>query len=159
MSGYNTITVVGNLGRDPEFKDVGDGLAKFSVACGRRHKDRDTDEWVEETDWFNVSAWGWKASYVMDNLRKGEPVTVVGRMKSRRGEGRYEGRTFWEVDAQHVQAGKRRVKRDDDGDGRQNAGQGPARARFTTGLPHNEHPPPGDNDYRPGDPKDDPIPF
>jgi single-strand DNA-binding protein len=114
MSGHCTITIVGNLGRDPERKNIGDGLARFSVAVGRSHKDKRSDEWIEETDWFDVSAWGAKADYAMDNLTKGSPVTVVGRMKSRK----HEGVTYWEIVAQHLQAGVRRAKREPVDDGK-----------------------------------------
>jgi len=54
----NTITLVGNLTRDPElrFTTTGRGVASFGIAVGRRYQVN--GEWQEQTSYFNVTAWG-----------------------------------------------------------------------------------------------------
>ena len=79
------ITVKGNLGSDPELKFVqgskGDlALATFSLAYTPRSKQG--NEWVDgETLWFRVTQFGEKAETLIDALRKGDTVVVVGSLK------------------------------------------------------------------------------
>ncbi len=56
----NTITVVGNVTRDPELKFLNSGQAalRMSVAVSRRWQNRQTQEWEEKTSFFDVSAYG-----------------------------------------------------------------------------------------------------
>jgi len=53
------ITIIGNLGRDPEMRYTPEGQAvvTFSVASSRKYK-TSSGEQREETEWFNCSAWG-----------------------------------------------------------------------------------------------------
>ena len=75
---YQNITIIGNLGRDPELKFTADGkaVANFSVATSRKYKDTD------ETTWFRVSVWGKQAESCNTYLSKGSKVLVEGRLKS-----------------------------------------------------------------------------
>lgn len=76
MAGYANITIVGNVGRDPEQKDSKAGpMAKFSVGVSPR---RDA-----ETVWFNVTAWGKTADVVMKYVKKGGSVLVSGELQVR----------------------------------------------------------------------------
>ena len=54
----NTITLVGNLTRDPELRVTtgGKGVASFGIAVGRRYQVN--GEWQEQTSYFNIVAWG-----------------------------------------------------------------------------------------------------
>ena len=64
------MTAHGNLGRDPELKEVGSSqVASFSIAA-RTGKD--------QTTWIDCSVWGKRAETVMSYLHKGDRVTVVG---------------------------------------------------------------------------------
>ena len=64
------MTAHGNLGRDPELKEVGSSqVASFSIAA-RTGKD--------QTTWIDCSVWGKRADTVMEYLHKGDRVTVVG---------------------------------------------------------------------------------
>tara|TARA_R100001163_G_C5003116_1_gene151555 strand:- start:118 stop:426 length:309 start_codon:yes stop_codon:yes gene_type:complete len=64
------MTAHGNLGRDPELKEVGSSqVASFSIAA-RTGKD--------QTTWIDCSVWGKRADTVMQYLHKGDRVTVVG---------------------------------------------------------------------------------
>jgi len=69
------ITAHGNIGRDPEVKDVGSSqVCNFSLAA-RTGKD--------ETTWINCAVWGKRADAAMQYLRKGSAITVAGRGKLR----------------------------------------------------------------------------
>lgn len=78
----NTVTVTGNLTRDPEVKITGAGttLTTISIANNRSYKDRN-DEWVEETSYFDVTCWGQLAEDVAEVGEKGLRVQVTGRLK------------------------------------------------------------------------------
>jgi len=78
------ITIIGHLGRDPEMKYTSQGqpVTSFSVASTRKYK-TSAGEQREETEWFNVSAWGKLAETCNQYLTKGKQVYVEGRIKSR----------------------------------------------------------------------------
>jgi single-strand DNA-binding protein len=81
----NTITVVGNVTRDPELKFLNSGQAalRMSVAVSRRWQNRQTQEWEEKTSFFDVSAYGPMAENAASSLAKGSRVVVTGRMEQR----------------------------------------------------------------------------
>jgi len=78
------ITIIGHLGRDPEMKYTPQGqpVTTFSVASSRKYK-TNSGEQREETEWFNVSAWGKLAETCNQYLIKGKQVYLEGRIKSR----------------------------------------------------------------------------
>jgi len=82
--GLNKVMIIGNLERNPEMRYTPSGRAvtSFSVATGR--------SWVnaggerrEETEWFNVVAWGNLAEICKQYLTKGQQVYVEGRLQTR----------------------------------------------------------------------------
>jgi single-strand DNA-binding protein len=85
----NKIIVIGNLGRDPEMRYTpsGQSVTSFSVASNRRYTTA-SGEQREETEWFNVNAWGRMAELCNQYLTKGRQVYVEGRLRSRSYEGR-----------------------------------------------------------------------
>ncbi len=89
----NKIIVIGNLGRDPEMRYTPNGQAvtSFSVASNRKYTTSTGDK-REETEWFNVSAWGKLGELCNQWLTKGRQVYVEGRLSSRTYEGR-DGQT------------------------------------------------------------------
>ena len=89
----NSITLVGNLPRDPEirFTATGRAVASFSMGVSRRYQVN--GEWQEKTSWFNVTAWGQLGENAAATLVKGSRVVVTGRLEqseytSREGEKR-----------------------------------------------------------------------
>ena len=76
----NTITVVGNLTRDPELRytPTGQAVVKFGIAVNRFYVNRNGEK-VEQTDFFNVNAW----RSVAESLTTGARVLVTGRLQSR----------------------------------------------------------------------------
>lgn len=80
---YQQITIVGNVGRDPELKYLPSGVpvCNFSVAVNER---RGTGEnRTEKTTWFRVAAWRQLAETVSQYLTKGRQVMVVGTVEAR----------------------------------------------------------------------------
>jgi single-strand DNA-binding protein len=91
----NKIIVIGNLGRDPEMRytSSGQSVTSFSVATNRRFTTA-AGEQREETDWFNVSAWGRLSELCNQYLTKGQQVYLEGRLHLRSYETR-DGQTRW----------------------------------------------------------------
>ena len=89
----NKIIVIGNLGREPEMRYTpnGQSVTSFSVASNRKYTTA-AGEQREETEWFNVSAWGRHAELCNQYLTKGQQVYVEGRLHSRTYETR-DGQT------------------------------------------------------------------
>ena len=81
----NTITIVGNITRDPELKFLNSGQAsvKIGVAVSRRWQNRQTQEWEERTSYFDVVSYGPMAENVANSLAKGSRVLVTGRLEQR----------------------------------------------------------------------------
>ena len=106
---YHKITIVGNLGRDPEMRYTPSGKAvtNFSVATNRKWTNADGTP-GEETTWFRVSAWGRMAEVCNEYLSKGRLVMVEGTMISENGSPRVwtgndgEARASFEVNASMV---------------------------------------------------------
>lgn len=85
--GLNKVMVIGHLGRDPEMRYTPSGKAvtSFSVATSRAWNTPDGER-REETEWFNVVAWGNLAEICKQHLSKGQQVYVEGRLQTRRWE-------------------------------------------------------------------------
>ena len=81
----NSITIVGNLTRDPEIRYTSSGQAnaRLGIAVSRRWQNRQTNEWEERTSFFNVVCWGDMAENVSDSVAKGTRVLVNGRLEQR----------------------------------------------------------------------------
>ena len=79
---YQQLTLVGNLGSDPEMRYLPDGTAvtNFSVATNRKWTDGSGNP-KEETVWFRVAVWGKQAEACNQYLSKGRQVFVTGRLK------------------------------------------------------------------------------
>ncbi len=130
----STVTIVGNLTRDPElrFTAGGKGVASFGVAVGRRFQQN--GEWQEKTSFFNVTAWDTLGENVAASLTKGTRVLVTGRLEQREYETKEgEKRNVVEIVADEVgpslrwaRAEVERISRDGGGSsgGGNNAGGG-----------------------------------
>ena len=81
----STVTIVGNITRDPEIRYTAGGAAKatFGVAVSRRWQNRQSQEWEEQTSFFNVVCWRDMAENVAQSLGKGARVVVTGRLEQR----------------------------------------------------------------------------
>ena len=81
----NSVTVVGNVTRDPEVRYTAGGVAKatFGLAVNRSWMNRQTNEWEEQTSFLNVVCWREMADNVSHSITKGARVIVTGRVEQR----------------------------------------------------------------------------
>src|ERR1700744_1634667 len=81
----NSITLVGNVTRDPElrFTPTGAATASFGLAVNRRWQNRQTQEWEEQVSFFDVVCWREMAENVGESLARGSRVIVTGRLEQR----------------------------------------------------------------------------
>jgi single-strand DNA-binding protein len=79
MPSVNKVTLIGNVGKDPEMRFTPNGKANtsFSVATNRRYTTSDGEK-KEETEWFTVQAWGKLAELCNQYVKKGDIVYVEG---------------------------------------------------------------------------------
>ncbi len=82
-SSYNRVILMGNLTRDVEVKYTPSGLAvtDIGLAVNDRRKNQQTNEWIEETTFVDVTMWGRTAEIAAEYLGKGSPVLIEGRLK------------------------------------------------------------------------------
>ena len=83
--GLNKVMIIGHLGRDPEMRYTPSGrpVTTFSVATNRSWQSADGER-HEETEWFNVVAWGSLAEFCNQNLVRGQQVYIEGRLQTRK---------------------------------------------------------------------------
>jgi len=86
MASVNKVILVGNLGRDPEVRYSPDGAAicNVSIATTSNWKDKNSGERREETEWHRVVFYNRLAEIAGEYLKKGRPVYVEGRLKTRK---------------------------------------------------------------------------
>ena len=79
----NTVTLIGNLTRDPELRYTtgGRGVASFGMAVNRRYMQN--GEWQEQTSFFNIVCWGELGENAAATLTKGARAIVTGRLEQR----------------------------------------------------------------------------
>jgi single-strand DNA-binding protein len=87
MSGFdiNTVTVSGNLTREPELRNLpngGQSVCSLRIAHNDRYKDA-SGNWADRASYFDVSVWGGLGEWMASNLSKGQKVVVSGRLKWR----------------------------------------------------------------------------
>src|SRR6266536_98498 len=86
MASVNKVILVGNLGRDPEtrYSTSGAAICNITVATSRQWKDKASGEKREETEWHRVVFYDRLAEIAGEYLKKGRPVYVEGRLKTRK---------------------------------------------------------------------------
>ena len=87
MSSVNKVILVGNLGAEPEIRNMNNGqrVASLSVATSEQWTDRNTNEKNERTQWHRVSVFDQNsASYAENYLRKGSKVYIEGKLQTRK---------------------------------------------------------------------------
>ena len=84
MSGFtiNTVTVSGNLTRDPEARTTPGGteLCKLRIAVNDRVKNKTTGDWEDRANYFSVTIFGGLGTWVANNLKQGDGLVVSGRL-------------------------------------------------------------------------------
>jgi single-strand DNA-binding protein len=86
MASVNKVILVGNLGRDPEtrYSTSGAAICNITVATSRQWKDKASGEKREETEWHRVVFYDRLAEIAGEYLKKGRPVYIEGRLKTRK---------------------------------------------------------------------------
>ena len=84
MSIKNKVQLIGNLGNPAEIKELDGGkkVANFSIAVNENYKNK-AGEKVENTNWFNVVAWGKTADIIEKFTSKGSKVAIEGSLATR----------------------------------------------------------------------------
>jgi single-strand DNA-binding protein len=83
VANFNRIILIGNLTRDPDYKQQpsGQGVCRLSLAANRQFKNKATGVLSQEVCYVDVSVWGPQAESCRQYLQKGRPVLVEGRLK------------------------------------------------------------------------------
>ena len=142
---FNKITIVGNLGRDPELRytQAGKATCQFSMATNEKRKDKNGNP-NDVTTWFRITLWGKQAELASQYLTKGRQVYIEGRLR---------------MESYTDRDGKDRNSLEVNGTDMQFIGASPDREKEygnTTGQPRNNEPQGGQS---PGAIDDDDIPF
>lgn len=84
MAGVNKVILVGNLGKDPEIRNLDQAtkVASFPLATTEVFRDK-TGNKVEQTEWHNVVLWRNLADVAEKYLRKGNTVYIEGKIRTR----------------------------------------------------------------------------
>jgi single-strand DNA-binding protein len=84
MRGLNKVTLIGNLGKDPDCQTLEGNIsvAKFTLATTEMYKDKNGQS-HSETEWHNVVLWRSLADLAKNYLHKGSMVYVEGKLKTR----------------------------------------------------------------------------
>lgn len=94
----NIVIFTGNLGKDPELKQIGTGLTSFSICVDRSWKDKASGDIKTSSMWIQCKAWGKLGSdVIMKIARKGSKVFVSGRLEIAPVENNGERRDFVSV--------------------------------------------------------------
>lgn len=81
----NRVSLIGNLGRDPEIRHLEGGamVTKFPVATNENYQDR-AGEWQTRTEWHDIVCWGPLAERTEKTLKKGSLVYIEGKISKRK---------------------------------------------------------------------------
>ena len=85
MASVNKVILIGNVGRDPETKYMSDGSAvcNLTLATTRRYKDKSGQQQAD-TEWHRISLFGRLAEIAEKYVKKGDPLYVTGRLRTRK---------------------------------------------------------------------------
>ena len=86
MASVNKVTIIGNLGRDPEnrYLPSGEQVTSIAIATTDRWRDKATGDMKEQTEWHRISFFGKLAEIAGQYLKKGSQVYVEGRIRTRK---------------------------------------------------------------------------
>ena len=148
MASENSVTLVGNLTKDPELRYTtgGRGVASFGLAVNRRYQQN--GEWQEQVSFFNIVAWAELGENAAASLSKGMRVIVTGRLEQRSYETKEgEKRSVTEIRADELgpslrwaQAQVERISRDSGDGGSRSGGGGGGAARTPDPVYGDEEP-------------------
>ena len=84
MAGVNRVILIGNLGKDPEIRNLEGGVKKasFSLATTESYKGKNGEK-VDSTEWHNIVLWRGLAEVAENYLKKGNTIYVEGKIRTR----------------------------------------------------------------------------
>ena len=103
MASVNKVIILGNVGQDHEIREGNFIVAALSIATSRKWRDK-AGETQSETEWHRVSAFGRLAEIISQYVRKGDPIYIEGRLRTRKYEDK-QGVERWvtEIIAEQLQ--------------------------------------------------------
>ena len=78
----NKVTLIGHVGRDPELKYTGSGMAVASFTLATNDRRKINGEWQDHTEWHNITAWDKLAEICNQYAKKGKQIYVEGRIQT-----------------------------------------------------------------------------
>ena len=166
MASVNKVILIGNLGRDPEvrYAPSGSAICNVTLATSRQWKDKNSGERQEETEWHRVVFYDRLAEIAGEYLKKGRPVYVEGRLKTRKWtdkDGVEKYTTEIVADQMQLLGSREGTGAGDDGGGGGGGGGGYSRpaARPAAAAPPATTPKPAAKPSTGFDDMDDDIPF
>lgn len=83
MASFNRVVMIGNLTRDPEYKQLtsGQAVCRLGLASNRSFKNKSSGSLVQEVCFVDIDVWGPQAESCRQYLSKGRPVLIEGRLK------------------------------------------------------------------------------
>ena len=83
MASYNRVVMIGNLTRDPEYKQLtsGQAVCRLGLASNRSFKNKSSGSMIQEVCFVDIDVWGPQAESCRQYLSKGRPVLIEGRLK------------------------------------------------------------------------------
>ncbi len=85
-AGLNRVSIIGNLGKDPEIRQTASGTSVGNLNIGVTEKRKEGDEYKDQTEWISVVVFGKTAENASKYLQKGRQVFVEGRLQTRKWE-------------------------------------------------------------------------
>jgi len=92
MQSINRVTLIGLVGKDPEFKSFANGgeVCNFSLATSESWKDKLSGEWKDKTEWHNISTFNKNIMQVIRNhIKKGSKVYLEGKITTEKSGDKY----------------------------------------------------------------------
>lgn len=86
MASVNKVIILGNVGKDPEVRYLpsGGAVCQIGIATSRKWKDKASGDQMEETEWHRVTFFERQAEIVGEYVKKGHPLYVEGRLRTRK---------------------------------------------------------------------------
>ncbi|MDP8042525.1 single-stranded DNA-binding protein [Pasteurella atlantica] len=80
----NQVILLGNVGKEPEIQQLPNknNVATFTLATSQSYKKKDSNDWVETTDWHTIKAFGNLADTIEKYVHKGNKIEIVGQLKN-----------------------------------------------------------------------------
>jgi len=92
-SGLNRVSLIGNLGKDPEMRQTQSGTSVGNLRLGVTERRKEGDDYKDHTEWVTVVCFGKTAENASKYLQKGRQVFVEGRLQTRSWEDKATGQT------------------------------------------------------------------